>query len=142
MDHNSRSSDKPERTGVRGWVWRHVETVQYAIVVTGLSGIGLLVPSWVLTDGLLGVKIGLFLVGTAAFGYAIYLAWPTSPEDLKAAPETPPTRFQSLVRSLPPVSWAPPHPAERASHAVRVASAGSLLWLVSFLMEAVFGVVG
>ncbi|MFW5965295.1 MAG: DUF7555 family protein [Halodesulfurarchaeum sp.] len=121
--------------------WVFLEVVQYAVAVVGIATVALTPVSVLLGGGLVGVKIGLFLVGTGAFGYAIFLAWPSSPADLQKRKDRQPSRFQRRVRSVPPLSVNPPPPSQRASQAIHMAAVVVLSWGVSYGMETIFGVV-
>ena len=129
--------------GVSPSRWRaYLETVQYVVFLLALSVLGLAPISIVLGAGLVGVKIGLFLVGTAAFGYATVLAWPSDPEDLAETVEAEtPSRFQRFVNRFPPVSLYPPTPKERLSDGVKLYVAAVSMYVTSYLMESVYGVV-
>lgn len=118
--------------------------VQYAVVLTGLIFLVLTVLSLPLGLGFVGVKIGLFVVGVMTLGYGTYLAWPSSPEDLQ--PEDtdvvePDPWFQRFVTGLPPLVWYPVHPEAAVPDWVKVYTATALIFLTSYLMESVFGVV-
>ncbi|MFB6266304.1 MAG: hypothetical protein ABEI31_01490 [Halodesulfurarchaeum sp.] len=130
------------------WAWgvrlrRLLDVFQYAVALTAVAFVALAVICLPLGFGFVGVKIGLFLVGVAAIGYGTYLAWPSSPEELeregRGIEETP--GFQRLVRELPPAAWYPLHRADRYPDWVRVYAGAVAIWLTSFAMEAVFGVV-
>lgn len=129
------------RRGVRGR--RVLYAVQYAVVLTAIVFLGLTVISLPLGWGFVGVKIGLFVVGVATLGYGTYLAWPSSPEDLLEQEDEPEEKpgFQRFVKDLPPMAWYPLHPAEEYPDWVHVYLATLALFLTSFLMETVFGVV-
>lgn len=123
--------------------WRgYLEAIQYA-VVTILLSIFLLSPVSVLLGmGLVGVKIGLFLLGTGMFGYATLLAWPREPEDLSttAADFEPSGWFHRFVIRLPPVAYYSPTPDERVSDAIRLYLAAISMYGVSYAMETLMGV--
>ncbi|MFB6153979.1 MAG: hypothetical protein ABEJ27_06975 [Halodesulfurarchaeum sp.] len=129
------------RKGVR--LRRVIDVLQYAVALTALTFAGLTAVCLPLGYGFVGVKIGLFLVGVAAMGYGTYLAWPSSPEDLEPEEEGLEERpgFQRAVRELPPAAWYPLHGAERYPNWVHVYAGAVAIWLTSFAMEAVFGVV-
>ena len=125
---------------------RLLHLVQYAVVSTAIAFLGLSVVSLPLGGGLVGVKIGLFVVGMGYLGYGTYLAWPSSPEDLAESdddddPTAAPTRFQRLVRRFPPIAWLGLHPAEEYADWVKVYTASLFMFVTSYTMESVFGVV-
>jgi len=121
-----------------------LHSIQYAVVTTAIAFLALTVPSLLLGMGLVGTKIGLFVVALAYLGYGTYLAWPSSPEDLAREPgDTPetPTRFQQFVRRLPPVVWIGLRPEAEYPDWVNVYVASLTMFATSYLMESVFGVV-
>lgn len=118
--------------------------VQYAIVSTVVVFLGLSVVSLPLGMGFVGVKIGLFVVGMAFLGYGTYLAWPSSPEDLEESEDrakVTPSGFQRFVRRLPPSAWYHLHPADEYPDWAKVFAASLLMFVTSYGMESVFGVV-
>lgn len=131
-------------TGVGSRPKRILYAVQYAVVVTAIAFLGLTVISLPLGFGLVGVKIGLFLLGMLTMGYGTYLAWPSSPEELHddsgTTPEDVP-RFQRKIYSVPPAASYPLHPTKRYPNWVKVYLATVLILATSFVMETVFGVV-
>ena len=122
-------------------VARAVDAVQYALGLTVVVASLLLPASFVVGAGLTGVKYGLFLFGVLSMGYATLLAWPRSPSDLETeGVDREETRFQELLRRLPPAAWYPLAPEERYLDWTRLYLATGCLWLSSFALEAVFGV--
>ena len=118
--------------------------LQYAVVLAAAVFLALSVVSLPLGWGFVGVKIGLFLVGVLSLGYGTYLAWPSSPEDVYVTQETEPEDvpwFQRTVSQLPPAVWYPVHPDERYPDWVNVYLATLLIFVTSYVMESVFGVV-
>lgn len=74
---------------LHGWGGRLFDLARYAVGLT-VTVVALLAPvSLLVGTGWNGVKLGLFLVGTFAFGYATFLMWPSRPpaEDLRRAEE-------------------------------------------------------
>lgn len=139
-------------TGVDDWIrWLRaallvwLDAVGYAVVVATVSVVAALAAAVVSGGGVVRGKALLFVVGFALMGYATIRLWPTSPEEASERSIPPPgerTRFQSLVRALPPFRWLPsPPPASRISPAGKLFLGSLLVLLASYLMEAVFGVV-
>lgn len=124
---------------------RLLHLVQYAVVSTAIAFLALSVVSLPAGAGFVGVKIGLFVVGMAYLGYGTYLAWPSSPEDLAESDDDPaaaaPTRFQRFVRRFPPIAWLGLHPAEEYADWVKVYATSLFMFVTSYTMESVFGVV-
>ena len=121
-----------------------LDCFQYAVVTTAIAFLGLTVPSLILGMGLVGVKIGLFVVALAYLGYGTYLAWPSSPDEFTrddGDTTESPTRFQQFVRRLPPVAWVGLLPEAAYPDWVKVYVASLTMFATSYLMESVFGVV-
>lgn len=137
------------RTMALAWA----DAAAYAAVVAAVATLVAVVVGVASGGGLVRAKYLLFLGGFALMAYATVRLWPTSISDVeedtaprdptgRTVPEAPDrTRFQAFVRALPPVRWLPPPPIE-----ARISPAGKLLLgsvfvlLVSYLMEAVFGI--
>lgn len=120
---------------------RVVDAVQYAVGLTVLVAATTLPIGLLFGVGLWGVKFGLFLVGIFAMGYATLLAWPKSPEDLeREGLDRDETRIQAFVRRVPPAAWYPLRPRERYANWARLYLASLTMFVVSYTMEAVFGV--
>jgi len=143
-------TDSPDdRLWVLVRVW--VDAFMYALAVAGLTGFGALVLGIATGGGLVRSKVLLFTIGWVLIVYAVVRLWPTSPDDVgipskgrygESLPEFhDTTRFQAFVRTLPPVRWirAPP-PEKRVTIPGKLLFGGLLILLLSFLMEAVFGV--
>lgn len=129
-----------------GWsvVWSALATLQYATVLTALSFVILTVFCLPLGLGFVGVKIGLFLAGVLAMGYATYLAWPRSPEDIEKERSTGSakrTRFQRIAYGLPPLSLTDKRPENSVPDWVQLYVGSVTLFGSSYVMEAVFGIV-
>ncbi len=121
-------------------VARSVDALQYAIGLTVLVGGALLPLSVLLGAGLAGVKYGLFLIGVLTMGYATLLAWPRSPSDLESeGVNREETRFQALVRRVPPATWYPLAPGDRYLDWARLYLATLFLWGSSFALETLVG---
>jgi len=133
----------------RALVWSDV--LAYVLVVAAFSTVLAVVVGIVTGGGLVRAKVLLFLGGVGLMVYATARLWPESPAtrdgrrnsasvdpDLTSRDRT---RFQRFVDAFCPIQSAsgpPPHE--------RVTTPGKLFWssvailLVSYLMEAVFGV--
>ena len=132
-------------------VW--ADALGYALLVALLTTVGALVVGIATGGGFVRAKVLLFLSGFLLLGYATIRLWPTSPEDLEdetgvrdiageSISVSERTRFQSLVRTVPPVRWLPPPPpARRMTPAGKLFFGSLLVLLTSYLMETAFGVV-
>lgn len=145
-----RERSPASRVRAAALVW--ADAVAYALVVAGVATLAALVVGVATGGGLVRAKTLLFLLGLALMAYATVRLWPSSPEDVRdragrerrgaSLPPTPAeTRFQAVVRTLPPVRWLrPPAPERRLSPAVKLFLGSVAVLLTSFLLEAVFGV--
>lgn len=135
------------RVLVRVWT----DALMYALTVAGLTGVGALILGIATGGGLVRAKLLLFVIGWVLLVYAVVRLWPTSPDDVRTSldgrygeslPEShDTTRFQAFVRALPPVRWIrSPPPEKRMTVPGKLLFGGLLILLLSFLMEAVFGV--
>jgi len=133
------------------WVDRTLDVATYAVAVTAVVVALAGVPSFALGLGWLGVKWALFFVGWGAFGYATFALRPTPPwkrgengtptrRRLPAIGDRGETRFQSLVRRLPPARFRPLPVEDRLPVGVNLFVAAVAMLATSFLMEVVFGV--
>lgn len=128
------------------------DALTYVLAVTASAAVAAVVLAVATGGGLVRANHLLFLGGWLLLAYATVRLWPTSPDDLEAEPnqrtpgESVPgapdsTRFQRLVRRLPPRRWVR---SPRLRHRITVSSklflsAVSIL-VLSFLLETVFGV--
>jgi len=155
--------------GLQWWGRRLLDLGGYAVGLTVVVTAVLAALSLLAGAGWNGVKLGLFLVGTLAFGYATYLRWPSRPpQDLPARrPEErdeqrqgstegptvrtgggPPeedadrsqTPFEAVLDRLPPLLWTDLPPVERFHPGTKLYAASLLMLAVSYAMEALFGV--
>lgn len=133
-----------------------IDAIGYAVGVAVVSLVASLVVAVATGGGLVRAKALLFLAGFSLMAYATVRLWPSSPDDLESAGdrgargyrtgEPAPltdgeTRFQSLVGRMPPLRWVPaPPPARRMVPASKLFLGSVCVLLVSFLMEAVFGI--
>lgn len=140
----------------RGWLETRlraiVDLVTYALVLTSLSlAISLLLS--VATGGdAVRAKIFLFIIGWAMVGYATVLLWPSRPpidgdeeeESGEKGPSLPAeeaSRFQGIVRKMPPVRWIQlPPPHDRIPLRSQLFFGGVCILATSYLMETVFNV--
>jgi len=139
-------SDRLERI-VRIWV----DALAYALVVTAVATAAALIVGIATGGGAVRAKLLLFVCGWVLLSYATFRLWPTSVEDVESPAddqfgESIPragdeTRFQSLVRRLPPARWIrPPTPEDRVSPPGKLLFGSVLMLLLSFLMETALGV--
>lgn len=130
-----------------------IDALTYAGAVAAISTICALVFGLVTGGGLSRAKLVLFFVGFILLGYTTARLWPRSPSDLEddaalsgvsgdSIPETADqTRFQALVASLPPKRWfREPSPEDRINPAGKLFFGSLAVLLISYLMEAVFGI--
>ncbi|WP_336135259.1 DUF7555 family protein [Natronomonas amylolytica] len=149
------SRDAPLAVRLRIAALVFVDAAVYALVAAAVTAVLAFVLGVATGGGFVRMKALLFLAGFGLMAYSTVRLWPSSPEDLDEdtmSGVSPPggsipaatneTRFQTFVRGLPPLRWIRPPPPDR-----RLSSAGKLFWssvailLLSYLMEAVFGVV-
>lgn len=142
----NRPSDSDD-DAVPVWVRVCLDAVAYALLVTLATTVGAVVLGVLTGGGLLRVKYLLFVVGLLQMGYATFRLWPTSPEDLESGDSIGPpgtdaeSRFERLVRTVPPVGWVgTPPPARRLSQPSKLFLTSVVVLLVSYLMETAFGV--
>lgn len=132
------------RRRVRFWA----DALTYAGTLAILIGLGSGALAIATGGGAVRTKEFLFLIGWVLLAYATIKLWPTSPDDLEdrrdgdsLAASQPTTRFQRLVRLLPPGRWTQvPRPERRMTTSGKVLLTSLLLLVVSFLLETVFGV--
>ncbi|MFP9192616.1 DUF7555 family protein [Natronosalvus vescus] len=149
------SYSSPRLARIRVAVLVCADTLAYITGVVLISTIIATAVSLAVGGGFEGAKVGLFLLGFALMAFATIRLWPSSPEELErtqsgtvgteagraigAKPDQ--TTFQRFVRALPPFRWVTPPPPRYA-----ISPPGKLFWsslgvlLVSFVLEAVFGV--
>lgn len=137
------------RTAWPSWGRRLLDLAGYAVGLT-VAAVLLTAPfSLLASAGWNGIKVGLFLLGTACFGYATLLTWPSRPDSEGDAPssgeESPgtvrtETRFEAALDRVPPWRWYPIRPADRFHPGTKLYAASLLMLAVSYLMETAFGV--
>lgn len=151
------TSEHSAPTGLRVVALVAIDAIAYALVVTALATVGALLAGIATGGGLVRGNALLFVAGLALMAYATFRLWPSSPEDFRneGEPGVPPgragpslpatateTRFQAVVRALPPVRWLRPPPPERQlSPAAKLFLGSVAVLLTSFLLETAFGVV-
>ncbi|ELY43019.1 DUF7555 family protein [Natronorubrum tibetense] len=128
------------------------DALTYVLVVTASAAVAAVVLAVATGGGLVRAKHLLFLGGWLLLAYATVRLWPTSPDDLESEPnqrtpgESVPkvrdsTRFQRLVRRLPPRRWVrSPRPRYRITVSSKLFLSAVSILVVSFLLETVFGV--
>lgn len=146
-----------------------LDAATYAATAAGITFLFAALVSFPLGYGLVGVKYALFYIGFAAWAIAIVVSWPesawkrpnlsfdilsfggsddedttvpwvdTDPSGQSGEPDQ--TPFQALVQSLPPARFVPVPPSYRVPTGIRLFLAAFTIHAVSFVMEAVFGVV-
>lgn len=133
------------RIGLLVWA----DTLGYALGVTVCVVVAAVVAGIATGGGLVRAKVVVFLAGFVLMGYATIRLWPSSPEDVGGAtdgagrsiPASDRTRFQSVVRALPPLRWLPePPPTRRHAPASKLFVSSVLVLFVSYSMEAAFGI--
>lgn len=126
-------------TLIRAWI----DAVAYALALGTVVTVAALTVGIATGGGFLRGKELTFLGGLALIGYATVRLWPSSVDDLGGPTASARgTRFEGLVRSLPPVRLIRlPAPPDRLRVATKLFLAGVAALAVSFLMEARFGIV-
>ncbi|QZA88970.1 hypothetical protein K0C01_02050 [Salinarchaeum sp. IM2453] len=127
---------------------RWTDALGYALWFAVGSIIGTIVLSAAAGLGLAGSKYLLFVWGFLLMAYATIALWPTSPEDVGRDPKTTSipknpdtTRFQRLVRLLPPLRWLPVLSArEQYSNGAKLFLSSILVLLSSIIMEIGLGI--
>ena len=122
-----------------------LDALVYAIAfVTVLVALAAVV-SFPVGGGWVGVKFALFFVGFFLFGLSAFQLRPTPPwkedESDTSDGERDETRFQAAVQRLPPLGRYGLAPDDRLSPAAKLFLASVVVLLVSYVMEAGFGVV-
>lgn len=132
-----------------------LDALTYVVAVAALSTLVAVTIGVATGGGLVRAKVLLFLGGAGLVGYATVRLWPSrpAPDDGTASPNTGTaggsvrsvpgeTRFQRLVDALPPARWVRgPPPNERLTAPGKLFWGGVATLLVSYVMEAAFGIV-
>lgn len=148
-------SDGSAAARLRDTLLAAAHAMTYAVTVAALVGIGAFALGIATGGGFVRVKTILFLAGLGMMAYATARLWPRSPSDVgpdafdgvtvddRTIPNVPDrTRFQRVVRALPPSRWLPPTPqSKRVTPAGKLFLGSVLVLLASYLLEARFGVV-
>lgn len=117
-----------------------LDTLAYAVALSLLVFLAATAVSFALGGGWVGVKYLLFVLGFLALGAGAFFLRPTPPwRDEPLVRRTGRTPLERLVRRL--LGDRALDPDQQYPASARVLLAGVLLLAVSFLMEAVFGVV-
>ncbi len=121
-------------------VW--VDAVGYALVLTTVVTIAAIALGLATGGGFVRGKFLTFLAGWLLVGYATVRLWPSRGEESgESLSGTRRTRFQRIVRSVPPIRWIrPPQPTERLRVAAKVFLAGVVTLLASVVMEVGLGI--
>lgn len=133
---------RPSRAGVRRSVRVWVDAVGYALVLTAVVTMAAVALGIATGGGFVRGKFLTFLGGWLLVGYATVRLWPSrGDEPGESLSGTRRTRFQRIVRTVPPIRWVrPPSPTDRLRIAARLFIAGIMTLLVSVVMEVGFGV--
>ena len=124
--------------------YKAADGLQYAVVLVGAVVVVAGAASYLLSESLVGLKWALFLLGAALIGVGSIKLRPTP-----AWRDEPRAAFANdyagggiggRVGRLPPVGRLDLDPGDRCSDGGRLFLAGVLAWVVSFGLEAVFGV--
>lgn len=141
------------RLHVAAHVWLDVlgYVLVFATVATALG----VVVGFVTGGGLLRAKGFLFVFGFLVMAYATFRLWPSAPGSPGAgrpdggkpgaargsiSEAGSDSRFEAIVRVLPPARWARPPPERQISTATKLFIGSLSVLLTSYLMEAIFGV--
>lgn len=121
-----------------------LDAAVYAVGVTAVATLAGGVAALLTGGGLIPVKVTLFLVGFALFGYASVAMWraasPDPDEGVSARGHRDSTPFESALARAVPAAGALVPPGERLSPSVKLFVASLLVLGVSLAMETVFGV--
>lgn len=125
-------------TLVRAWT----DAVAYAVFHAVGAAFGAVALGVATGGGFVRGKVFAFVAGLAVIGYATVRLWPTSIEDLDGSTiRARGTRFEEVVRSLPPVRWIRlPRPPDRVRVATKLFLAGVGVLAASLFMEVGLGI--
>lgn len=140
--------------GHGGWGPRVLDLAGYAVGLTAVVVVLLAPVSLLAGAGWSGVKLGLFLSGTLAFGYATLLMWPSRTVDEAGGggdrfeyhtrgdrnDPTDETPFESVVSRAPLLRRSGAPPVERFHPGTKLYVASLLMLALSYGMEALLGV--
>jgi hypothetical protein len=123
-----------------------LDALVYALAVAGVLAVGTGALSVGFGGGLVGAKYLLFFLGfvlfaTGAIGMRPTAAWKDDEESAAVVGRAEETRFQGTLHRLPPLRRYELAPAERLSAGTKLFVASVLVLAISFVLEAVFGVV-
>lgn len=126
---------------------RVIEACYWILAVAAMITGGLAVPAFVLGEGLLTLKYLLFVVGFLCFGIGSWSLWARSRKRPTIWPDVDTgidldddLGFEQFLWELPGLrgEWLPPH--ERLGRSVKLFLTGVLVLVISYTMEAGFGV--
>ena len=125
-------------TLARAWT----DAVAYAVFHAVAVSLGAVALGIATGGGFVRGKVFTFVAGLVLVGYATVRLWPTSVDDLGGPTiSARGTRFEEIVRSLPPVRWIRlPRPPDRVRVATKLLLAGIGALAASLLMEIALGV--
>lgn len=124
---------------------RIIDAAIYCSVVALVGSLISGVLGFLLLGSLNGMKFLLFVAGFIQIGVGVAQLWPTDISDVEEPDKPNPdeiSRVQLVVNWLAPTDRLGLPPDERFEHGVRQFLAGMLLLVISFSMEAVFGITG
>lgn len=139
----------------RGWLDTRLraflDLLTYALVLTSLSLLISVFLGVATGGGIVRAKTFMFVIGWVMVGYATVLLWPSPPpiddEDEEptaqgqSLPAEEASRFQGIVRQVPPVRWITlPPPQERIPLRSQLFVGGLCILAASYLMETVWNV--
>lgn len=121
-------------------VW--VDATGYALVLAVVMTAGAVTFGVVTGGEFVRGKFLTFLAGWILVGYATVRLWPKrGGREGEVMSGTRRTRFQRVVRTVPPIRWIrPPPPTDRVGAATKVFLAGVFTLLTSVVMEVLFGI--
>lgn len=134
-----------------GWTGRTTQHARQALdaLVYAITLVAVLViiagaVSFPVGGGWVGVKFVLFFVGFFLFGLSTFQLRPKPPwkrDDESMTDQREETRFQAFVQRLPPLGRYGLAPNERLSSPTKLFITSILLLLISYILEAIFGIV-
>jgi hypothetical protein len=132
-------------SSVKVYLSRSIDAAIYSSVIALFGALLSGVLGFLLLGSLNGVKFLLFVAGFIQIGIGVAQLWPSDISDVNEPDKPNPdeiSRVQLVVDWLAPTDRLGLPPDERFEHGVRQFLAGMLLLVISFSMEAMFGVTG